>query len=91
MVAAYGNLFLLLILQSAVIAGVFAKYKKIAWAQSFCVVFVLGQFVSIWLAGLDDMDRHLIPSYPFIIQMAGSLLTVFIAVLNKKEISKFIV
>ena len=90
-VAAYGNLFLLLILQSAVIVGVLAKYKKIAWAQSFCVVFVLGQFFSIWLAGLDDMDRHLIPSYPFIIQMAGSLLAVLTAALNKKEITKHIV
>jgi len=74
-----------------VIVGVLAKYKKIAWAQSFCVVFVLGQFFSIWLAGLDDMDRHLIPSYPFIIQMAGSLLAVLTAALNKKEITKHIV
>lgn len=90
-VAAYGNLFLLLILQSAVIVGVLVKCKKIAWVQSFCVVFVLGQFFSIWLAGLDDMDRHLIPSYPFILQIAGSLLTVLTAAFNKKEITKYIV
>jgi len=37
------------------------------------------------------MDRHLIPSYPFIIQIAGSLLTVLTAALNKKEITKHIV
>ena len=90
-VAAYGNLFLLLALQSALILVAAVKYKKIAWAQSFCVVFVLGQFFSTWLAGLNDMDRHLIPSYPFIIQMAGSLLAVLTAALNKKEITKHIV
>lgn len=83
-VGAYGNLFILFFLQSVIIGFVFFKYRKIAWAQGFCLLFILGQFFSIWLAGLDDMDRHLMPSYPFIVQIAGSFLTVLISLLKKK-------
>lgn len=83
---AYGNLFILFVLQSTIIIGMFIKYKKIAWAQSFCILFVLGQFFSITIAGLDDMDRHLIPSCPFIIQIAASFLAVLISSLKKENI-----
>jgi hypothetical protein len=89
-ISAYGNLFILFVLQSAIIIGMFIKYKKIAWAQSFCVLFVLGQFFSITIAGLDDMDRHLIPSYPFIIQIAASFLAIVISFLKKEKIIKLI-
>jgi hypothetical protein len=81
--AAYGYLFILLLLQSAVILWVYVKYKKVAWAQGFCMLFVLGQFFSIWLVGLDDMDRHLMPAYPFIIQIGGSFLVVLITFVKK--------
>jgi glucose dehydrogenase len=90
-VAAYGNLFLLLTLQLVLVAGVFVKYKKIAWAQAFCILLVLGQFFSIWLVGLDDMDRHLIPSYPFLMQIGASFLSVVISYLKKENISDLMV
>ncbi|MGB5218122.1 MAG: glycosyltransferase family 39 protein [Smithella sp.] len=90
-VGAYGTTFILLFLQSAVIIFVFFRYGKIAWVQGFCLLFILGQLFSIWLAGLDDMDRHLIPSYPFIMQVAASLLAVIIALLKKEEITKSVV
>lgn len=89
-IGAYGNLFILLVLQSAIIIGVFVKYSKIAWAQGFCMLFILGQFFSITIAGLDDMDRHLIPSYPFIIQIAASFLAVLISALKKEKIVELI-
>ena len=82
---AYGNLFMLLVLQSIIVIFAFFKYKKIAWAQGFCILFVLGQFFSIWIAGLDDMDRHLMPSYPFIIQIAGSFLLILISFMKKER------
>jgi hypothetical protein len=85
-IGAYGNLFILFVLQSAIIIGVFVKYNKIAWAQGFFILFILGQFFSITIAGLDDMDRHLIPSYPFIIQIAASFLAVLISFLKKEKI-----
>lgn len=85
-VGAYGNYFVLFVLQTAVIVFIFFRYHKIAWTQGFCMVFVLGQFFSIWIAGLDDMDRHLIPTYPFIIQIAGSFLTIPISVIKKEKI-----
>ncbi|HON58611.1 MAG TPA: hypothetical protein PLT45_03650 [Smithella sp.] len=83
-VAAYGGLFLLLLFQSLVLAHVFVKHKEIGWAQVFCILFVLGQFISIWLAGLDDMDRHLIPSYPFFIQIAGAFGMAVTAIFKKE-------
>lgn len=83
---AYGSIFILFALQFLIVAGVFMKYKKIAWAQAFCILFVLGQFFSIAIAGLDDMDRHLIPSYPFIIQIAASFMAVLISFLKKDKI-----
>lgn len=83
---AYGNLFILFFLQSVIIGFVFFKYRKIAWVQGFCLLFILGQFFSITIAGLDDMDRHLIPSYPFIIQIAGSFLTVLMSVLKRDKV-----
>jgi hypothetical protein len=82
-VGAYGNLFILFFLQTAVVAFVFFKYGKIAWTEGFCLLFILGQFFSIWLAGLDDMDRHLIPSYPFIMQVAFSFLAVLVSYRKK--------
>ncbi|MBN1364233.1 MAG: glycosyltransferase family 39 protein [Syntrophaceae bacterium] len=85
-VGAYGNLFILFLLQTVIIIGLYVKYKKVAWAQWFCILFILGQFFSIWLAGLDDMDRHLIPTYPFIIQIAGSFMTVLVSFLKKEKI-----
>lgn len=84
-VGAYGNLFILLGLQSIIIIFAFVQYRKIAWAQGFCMLFILGQFFSIWIAGLDDMDRHLMPSYPFIIQIAGSFLAVLISFMKKEK------
>jgi len=85
-IGAYGNLFILLVLQSAIIIGIFVKYNKIAWAQGFCMLFILGQFFSITIAGLDDMDRHLIPTYPFIIQITASFLAILISYLKKEKI-----
>ncbi len=89
-VGAYGNLFILLFLQMAVVAFIFFRYGKISWTQGFCLLFILGQFFSIWLAGLDDMDRHLIPSYPFIMQVAASLAALFIALLKKEKIQEIV-
>ncbi len=85
-VGAYSNLFILFALQSAIIIGAFVKHKKIAWAQGFCMLFILGQFFSITVVGLDDMDRHLIPSDPFIIQIAASFLAILISFLKKEKI-----
>jgi len=90
-VAAYGELFLLLFFQSLILAGVLIKYREIAWAQGFCILFVLGQFFSIWLAGLDDMDRHLIPSYPFFIQIAGAFGAAWPALLKKDGLKNLVV
>jgi hypothetical protein len=89
-VGAYGNLFILFVLQSAIIIGVFVKYKKVAWAQGFFMLFILGQFFSITIAGLDDMDRHLIPAYPFIIQIAASFLAILISFLKKEKIVELV-
>lgn len=83
---AYRNLFILIALQSIMIICLWGKHKQIAWAQAFCVLFVLGQFFSIWLAGLDDMDRHLIPSYPSLIQVSGGFVAFGIAMLRKKDV-----
>jgi hypothetical protein len=66
------------------------KYKKIAWAQAFCLLFVLGQFASITIGGLDDIDRCLIPAYPFIIQIAVSFLAILISFLKKEKIVELI-
>jgi hypothetical protein len=90
-VVAYGGLFLLLFFQSLILGGVFLKYREIGWAQGFCVLFVLGQFFSIWLAGLDDMDRHLIPSYPFFIQIAGAFGAALPALFKKEGFKNLVV
>ena len=90
-VGAYGNLFMLFFLQTTVIVFLFFRYGQIAWVQGFCLLFILGQFISIWLAGLDDMDRHLIPSYPFIMQVVASFLAVIIAFLKKEKIEEMVV
>lgn len=85
-VAAYGYLFILFLLQSLIIIFVYMKHKTVAWAQGFCLLFVLGQFFAIWLVGLDDMDRHLMPSYPFVIQIAGSFVSISISSFNKGKL-----
>lgn len=84
-ISAYGTLFILFALQSIVIIYAFVKYKKIAWMQSFCILFVLGQFFSILIGGLDDIDRCLIPAYPFIIQIAASFLAILISRQDKEK------
>jgi hypothetical protein len=83
-ILAYGNLFILLMLQSIIIIYAFVQYKKIAWVQLFCILFVFGQFFTITIGGLDDIDRCLIPSLPFIINIAASFLAIGISFLNKE-------
>ena len=90
-IGAYGNLFILFVLQSIIIIIAFVKYKKIAWAQSFCILFVLGQFFSIAIGGLDDIDRCLIPAYPFIIQIAASFLGILASSLSKEKFTESII
>jgi hypothetical protein len=84
-IIAYGYLFILLASQSAIIIGVFVKYKKIAWVQGFLILFVLGQFFSITIGGLDDIDRCLNPAYPFIILIAASFSAFLISFLKKEK------
>jgi hypothetical protein len=85
-ILAYGYVFILLALQSAMIIGAFLKCKKIAWAQGFLILFVLGQFVSIAIGGLDDVDRCLNPAYPFIILITTSFFAFLISLLKKEKI-----
>jgi hypothetical protein len=87
---AYGNLFILFLLQSAIIICAFVKYKKIAWAQTFCILFVLGQFASITIGGLDDIDRCLIPAYSFIIQIAASFFAILLSFIKNEKLSESI-
>jgi hypothetical protein len=89
-IIAYGSLFALLAIQLAIIIGVFVKYKKIAWAQGFFILFVLGQFFSIMIGGLDDIDRCLNPAYPFIILITASFVAILISLLKKETIVKLI-
>ena len=85
-IMAYGILFILFILQSIIIIYAFVKFKKIAWAQSFCILFILGQFIAVTIAAMDCIDRLLIPAYPFIIQIAASFLAILISFLKKEKI-----
>lgn len=89
-ILAYGNLFVLFMLQSLIITYAFVKHNKIAWAQSFFILFVLGQFLTITIGGLDDIDRCLIPAYPFIMQIAASFTAIIISFLKRKELMEFI-
>ncbi len=89
-IMAYGNLFILLAIQSAIIIGMFVKYKKKAWAQGFFILFVLGQFFSILIGGLDDIDRCLNPAYPFIILITASFFAFLISLLKKENIAELI-
>jgi hypothetical protein len=87
-ILAYGNFFILFILESMIIICAFFQYKKIAWAPSLCILFVVGQFFTIIIGGVDNLDRLLIPSYPFIIQIAASLLGISISSINIKKLIK---
>jgi len=45
----------------------FLKHKKILWMLSFCILFIIGQLITIAIGGLDDWRRLILPTYPFII------------------------
>ena len=69
----YIILFLIIILESIFIMYAFIKYRKIAWAQSFCILFVVGQLFSVAIGGIGYFHLRLfMPSYPFIIQIVSS-------------------
>lgn len=86
----YINLFLILILESIIIVYAFVKYKKVAWVQSLCILFVVGQFITIAIGGIDDTYRLLMPSYPFIIPLVASFFGILISSLNKDKLIKSI-
>jgi len=45
----------------------FFKHKKILWTPFFCILFIMGQFITIVIGGIGDWDRLIYPVYPFIL------------------------
>ncbi|MCX5849048.1 MAG: hypothetical protein NTW65_06325 [Deltaproteobacteria bacterium] len=100
----YIILFLIIILESIIIVFAFVKYRRIAWTLSFCVLFVLGQFISIIIGGIGhnhllmriigigyyEYNRLLVPSYPCIIQITASFVGILISSLDKEKFIKSI-
>jgi hypothetical protein len=85
----YIILFLIIILESIIIIYAFVKYKKIAWAQSLCIFFVVGQFITITIGGIGHAyDRLLLASSPFIIQIAASFLGILTSFLKKEKLNE---
>ncbi len=79
-------LLLILILQSIAIVYVFFKQKKVAWKHTLCILFILGQFITIAIGAMGDWDRLLMPSYPFIILIIGSFTEILISSFNLKKL-----
>jgi hypothetical protein len=85
----YIILFLIIILESIIIVYAFVKYKNIAWAQSLCIFFVVGQFITIIIGGIGSAyDRLLLASSPFIIQIITSFLGILISFFKKEKLSE---
>ena len=88
----YIELFLLIIIELIIIIYNFFKNKKIEWLLLFCILFVIGQLTSIILivgqfsskitGEIDDVNRLLMASYPFIILIAASFIESSLKTLN---------
>ena len=72
-------------MESLILLYAFVKYKKTGWLQILCIFFVATQFFTLVVGGVDDLDRLLMPSYPFIIQLIASFGSVVISSFHKEK------
>ena len=84
----YISLLLVVFLEMVFFSYTFIKQRQLAWGESLCILFVLGQFVTIILGGIDDIDRLLIPAYPFIIILIGAFLGILISFGQKRLLER---
>ena len=75
----YLGILLVVLIEVVIFTYTFIKQRKLAWGESLCILFVLVQFVTIILGGIDDIDRLLIPAYPFMIILIGTFLGISIS------------
>jgi hypothetical protein len=83
---AYKFIFIVMTVQLVMIFSAFKKYRKISWLHVLCISLVLAQFATIIIGGIDDIDRLLIPAYPFGIILWTSFFLMIPASLSREKI-----
>ncbi len=86
----YKILFIFIFSELLFILFAFLKQKKIAWSLVFSIIFVLGQFATIVIGGIEHWGRLLIPSYPMFILITATFFSMIISSLDRDRISKFL-
>lgn len=74
MLSTYIYLILIILIEIAGIIYAYKKHKSFRWILSICIFFVLSQFVTISVGGIDDWKRLIIPSYPFVMLIIFSFI-----------------
>ncbi len=64
----------------------FLKYKKLEWEVLFSILFVLSQFLTIAINGINDWERLLLPCYPFMILIVFSFFLKIIKLIKNKNL-----
>lgn len=86
----YKILFIFIVGELLFILYAFIKEKKIAWSLVFSILFVLGQFATIVIGGIEHWGRLLIPSYSMFIIITATFFSIIISSLDRDKISKFV-
>jgi hypothetical protein len=87
-ILSYKKIFGILFVETIFCFYVFIKQRKMAWIESLCILFVLGQFSVVILGGIDDIERLLIPGYPFIIILSTAFFGLILSFLDKIMIAR---
>jgi hypothetical protein len=82
----YIKIFVLLFLEGLIIFYIIRKQRKIAWIHLVCISFVLGQFLTIILGGIFDIERLLVPAYPFIVILGASFFSILLVSIKEKRL-----
>lgn len=76
---------ILLILQIFLIVYLFWKKKIILWLPLFCIGFIFAQAITIVIGGIEDWNRLLLPTLPFIFFTLFYFLHSLISLIKKEE------
>ena len=63
----YDLLWFVIIFELIMMFLLFLEYKKILWTPVLCILFIIGQFITVVIGGIGDWDRLILPTYPFIL------------------------
>lgn len=91
----YWLIWTVLFVQLIIVGWAFFRFGNVAWTLTFCILSAMAQFLTLMLvigqftldvnAPITDMGRLLIPNFPFLIIVVGSMVGIVCSSISKER------